>query len=68
MNEEVELDLFDLAAEWAGAKKERLYRCPHHEKPEFGCAECVRERDARERLREEARELLPASFLELITD
>jgi len=63
------LDLFDLAQEWVDNRHESLYRCPKHKKAKkarFGCSGCVRERDEAERLRAEAREALPDSFLELI--
>jgi hypothetical protein len=64
------LDLYDLAEEWTDSKAENLYRCSKHKRakaPRFGCVGCVRERDAAERLREEAREVLPDNFLALIT-
>ena len=67
--QEIETELYDLAQEWVDRKQESLYRCPKHKrakKARFGCSGCVRERDGAERLRAEAREALPASFLEMI--
>jgi hypothetical protein len=63
--------IYDLAEEWANSKVENLYRCSKHKHakaPRFGCPGCIRERDAAEKLREKARDMLPDNFLALITE